>query len=353
MAAFSPSRYLTALSLLFLYFKTLSAYPNSSFSFKNFDKDSNFESQLALYGDAKIDNGGSSVQLTGSSSSSAGRLIYKKPIKLGEGNPKRMVSFSSYFSFSISPENGDGLAFVMFPIGFPLNVFDGSSFGLLVERKIRVFTVEFDTSRDDKYGDLNSNHVGIDIGSLVSVKVANVSSINLVLNSGEKLQAWIDYEVGSKRLEVRLSKLGEIRPEKPLLWCPFDLSQIWREEEVIVGLSSSNANSSQKCIVLSWSFKLRQVPSWMHSQPLDPKAFSENTKALRVPKRSDCVQRVLGALIFGTGCGALGAFLVLLAWTTFGNRRPVVPEEFVMHPVECDYKKFKVVVDKPMEDGKK
>ncbi|XP_059639715.1 mannose-specific lectin CML-2-like [Cornus florida] len=139
MAVFSPSRYFTTLFLLFLYFKTLSVYPNSSFSFKNFDKDSNFESQPALYGDAKIDNCGSSVQLTGSSSSSAGRLIYKKLIKLGEGNPMRMVYFSSYFSFSISRENGDGLAFVMFPIGFPLNVFDGSSFRLLVERKIRVF----------------------------------------------------------------------------------------------------------------------------------------------------------------------------------------------------------------------
>uniref|UniRef100_A0A5B6YVD0 Putative L-type lectin-domain containing receptor kinase VIII.2-like n=1 Tax=Davidia involucrata TaxID=16924 RepID=A0A5B6YVD0_DAVIN len=353
MASFSTSRYFVALFLLFIFFKTLTAYPNSSFSFKNFDKGSNFESQLGLYGDANVVNGGSSVQTSGSSSLSAGRLIYKKPIKLVERNPRTMFSFSTYFSFSTSPDNGDGLAFVMVPIGFPLNVFGSGSFGLLGERKFRFVGVEFDTLMDDKYGDLNGNHVGIDLSSLVSVKASNVSSINLVLNSGEKLQAWIDYEAGSKRLEVRLTKFGDMRPVDPLVSYPIDLSQMWKEDEVYVGLSSSSGNSLQKCNVYSWSFKLRRVPPWLHSQPLDPKAFSEKTKALTVHKRSDCLLRVLAALIIATGCGTLGAFIVLFVWTIFGNRRPVVPEEYAVQPVGFEYKKVKVVVDKPIEDGKK
>uniref|UniRef100_A0A5B6YVC8 Putative L-type lectin-domain containing receptor kinase VIII.2-like n=1 Tax=Davidia involucrata TaxID=16924 RepID=A0A5B6YVC8_DAVIN len=353
MATYSTSRYFAALFLLFLYFKALTAYPDSSIFFKNFDIYSNFESQLALYGDAKVVNEGSSVQISGSSSSSAGRLVYKKPIQLVEGNPRKMVSFSMYFSFSMSPENGDGLAFVMFPIGFPLNVFDGGSFGLLDESKFRVLGVEFDTVMDDKYGDPSGNHVGIDISSPVSVKVGNVSSINLVLNSGEKLQAWIDYEAGSKRLEVRLSKLGEMRPVDPLLSYPIDLPQMWKEEKVYMGLSSSSGNSSQKCNVYSWSFMLWQVPPWLHSQPLDPKAVSKKTKDLTVHKRSDRLLRVLGTLIFGVGCGALAAFIVLFVCTIFGNRLPVAPEEYAADPVDLEYKKFKVVVDKPIEDGKK
>ncbi|KAA8516339.1 hypothetical protein F0562_016632 [Nyssa sinensis] len=206
---------------------------------------------------------------------------------------------------------------------------------------------------EDKYGDPSGNHVGIDINSPVSVKASNVSSINLVLNNGEKLQAWIDYEAGSKRLEVRLSKLGDIRPVNPLLSYPIDLSQMWKEEKIYVGLSSSSGNSSQKCNVYSWSFMLWQVPPWLHSQPLDPKAFVEKTKALNDQKRSDCFLRVLGALIFGIGCGALGASIVLFVWTIFGNRRPVAPEEYAKDAVDFDYKKFKVVVDKPIEDGKK
>ncbi|GFY83718.1 concanavalin A-like lectin family protein [Actinidia rufa] len=352
MATVTSFRYISALSLLILFIKSVSADQNWSFAFKNFGNDSSFESKIALYGDAKVVNGGSSLEISGFSRLSAGRVFYKKPIKLFEENPKRTVSFSTNFTFSISPENGDGLAFVMVPVGFPSNVFDGGSFGLLSGNKNRIFGVEFDTWMDDKYGDLNGNHVGVDVNSLVSVKVGNVSSINLVLNSGKKLQAWIDYEAGSKRLEVRLSKLGEARPVDPLLLCPIDLSHIWKEEEVFVGLSSSSGNSSQRCNVYSWSFKLRLVPHWMHSQPLDPDSFSKKTKSPPAPNTRDCLLKVLAAMIFGTGIGALGAFFVLFVWTVFGNRRPVVPEEYSPRPVGFEYENFKVVVDKATKDGK-
>ncbi|CAK9158311.1 unnamed protein product [Ilex paraguariensis] len=355
MASFSTSRYFAALSFLILCFKTITADPNSSFSIKNFGKDSNFGSQISLYGDAKVVDDGLSVQITGSSISGAGRMMYKKHIKLVEGEPLKMLSFSTNFSFSLSPENGNGLAFVMVPIGFPLNVFDGGSFGLLgSERKTRFLCVEFDTSMDIKYGDVNDNHVGFDVDGFTSVKVSNVSSLNLVLNSGEKLQAWIDYEASSRRLEVRLNKLGELKPVDPLLSYPIDLSQMWNGEDVFVGLSSSSGNSSQKCNVFSWSFKLRRVPHWMHSQPIDPQTVVVKTKALTLHKRSDCVLRVLAVVIFGIGCGVFGVFMVLFLWTIFGNRRPVVPEEYAVHPVnELEYKKFNAVVDNAIQDGKK
>ncbi|KAK9289615.1 hypothetical protein L1049_007772 [Liquidambar formosana] len=358
MASFSILRYVITLTFFILFFETLTADPFPSFSFKGFDKDPNFESNISLFGDAKVANGGSSswVQLTRSASSSAGRLMYKKPIKLVEGNPSKLVSFSTYFSFSMSPENGDGLAFAIVPIGFPVSVFDGSSFGLspgLEKRKFGFFAVEFDTYKNAKYGDLNENHVGVDVGSLVSARVKNVSSINIVLNSGNRLHCWIDYEAGSRQLEVRLSKLDNMRPVDPLLIYPIDFSEMWREEEVFVGLSSSSANSSQTCAVYSWSFKLRPVPQWMHSEPLDPRSVGKNTKPASVHKRSACLLRILAALIFGTGCGALGAFIVLFMCSIFGNRRPVVPAEFAVHPVEYEYKKIKVVVDKAIKDGEK
>ncbi|KAH7553785.1 hypothetical protein ACOSQ2_029654 [Xanthoceras sorbifolium] len=354
MAAFFMSKYFTALTLLIFHFKVLAADPSSSFSFKSFDKDPSFESSIALYGDAKLVNGGYSVQLTNSASSNAGRVVYKKPIKLVEGNPRKLASFSTNFSFSMSNESGDGLAFVMVPSGFRFSELGNGSFGFSMGReksKFRVVTVEFDTSRDAKYGDLNENHVG----SLLSIKVGNVSSHNMLLNSGKKLNSWIDYEASSTRLEVRLSHSGDIKPVDPLVSYPIDLSKIWNGEEVFLGLSSSNGNSTQMCYVYSWSFKLRHVPHWMHSQPLDPKAFAKNTKTPPVvPKQSDCLLRVLAALIVGTSCGALGASVVLYLWTIFANRRPVVPEECAVHPVDYEYKKFNIVVDKAVEhDGKK
>ncbi|KAE8654277.1 Plastid transcriptionally active isoform 1 [Hibiscus syriacus] len=172
--------------------------------------------------------------------------MYKKTIRFVEGKARNFASFSTYFSFSMSHENGNGLDFVMVPRTFDVNVMNNSSFGV----------------------SFNENHVGIDVGSLVSVKVRNLSSVNVVLNHGEKLHSWIDYEVTSKRLEIRLSQTSSTRPNDPLFLHSIDLSKLWNDEEVFVGLSSSNGNCSQTSFIHSWSFKLRPVPNWMHSQPL-------------------------------------------------------------------------------------
>ncbi|OAY41418.1 L-type lectin-domain containing receptor kinase VIII.2 [Manihot esculenta] len=350
MAAFSTSACFIALNFFIFHLKMLSAYTNSSFSFRSFEKTSNFESAIALYGDANAVNNGSALQLTRSVSSSAGRVMYKKPIKLVEGKPANLVSFSTYFSFLMSPENGDGLAFVLVSDAFNASSFDKSiPFGLSLrpeDNNSEILAVEFDTKRDAKYGDLNGN-------DSVSVKVKNASSVDIVLNDLRRLSSWIDYEAGSKRLEIRLSLFGDARPIDPLLSYPIDLSKLWNEEEVFIGLSSSNGNSSQACFIYSWSFELRRVPYWMHSEPLDPQALAKNVKPVVIHKRSACVLRVLASMIFGTACGALGASIVLYLWTIFGNRRQVVPEEKCsVHPADFEYKKFKVVVEKAVEDGK-
>ncbi|XP_021289211.1 L-type lectin-domain containing receptor kinase VIII.2 [Herrania umbratica] len=358
MATFSISNYFTVLTFIIFHFKILAADQSSSFSFKSFGKDPNFVSNIALYGDARVANDGSWVQLTNSVGGSAGKVMYKKPIKLVEGKVRNFASFSTYFSFSMSHENGDGLAFVMVPRSFNVNVLDNSSFGvsLGLEKSNRgAVAVEFDTFKDAKYGDLNGNHVGVDVGSLVSVKARNLSSANLVLNNGEKLHSWIDYEASSKRLEIRLNQSSSTRPEDPLLSYSIDLSKLWNDEDLFVGLSSSNRNSSQTCFIYSWNFKLRQVPNWMHSQPLDPEAVAKNPKPMTTAhKSSNCFWRVLAVFIFGGACGALTASCVLYLWTILGDRRPVAPEECGVHPVDFEYKKFKVAVDEEaVKVGKK
>lgn len=350
MAALSISRHFTALTFFVFFFKSLAADPDSSFSFTRFGNDPKIESKIGVYGDAKVVNGGYAVQLTGPESSIAGLVTYKKPIKLVEGKSRNLASFSTYFSFSMSTGNTDGLDFLMVPSGFN----DSSSFGLSLgsgKSKIEFVAVRFNTLRDGN-DDLVKNHVGIGVGSVLSAGLNNASAYNLAPRS-EKIHAWIDYEAGSKGLEVRLSQHGGSRPSSPLLSYLIDLSKALEDEEVFVSFRSSPGNSSKTCFLHSWSFKLRYLPNWMHSEPLDPKAFAKSTKTLAVPKRSDCLSRVLAAMIFGAACGALAAFTVLYLWTIFGNRRPVVPEEFSMQPMDCEYKKVKIVVDKAIEDGKK
>ncbi|XP_052203142.1 L-type lectin-domain containing receptor kinase VIII.2-like [Diospyros lotus] len=180
--------------------------------------------------------------------------ISKKMLETSKKMPKR----ETHQGGGRKPWEND--VFVLVPIGFPLDVFDGDPFGLLSKKKFRTLAVEFDTFIDDEFGDVNGNHVGVDVNSVVLVKVGNASSINLVLNSGEKFQSWIDYEAGSKRLEIRLAKLGGMKPIDPLVSCSIDLSRMWKEDEAFIGLSSSNGNSSQSCNVHSWSFELKVVP---------------------------------------------------------------------------------------------
>ncbi|BAT97275.1 hypothetical protein VIGAN_09066900 [Vigna angularis var. angularis] len=181
--------------------------------------------------------------------------------------------------------------------------------------------------------------------------VAKISN-KLALTSGENMHAWIDYEASSRRLEVRLSQHGKSRPSVPLLWRSIDLSNVLKENEMFAGFSSVKGNYSQACFLYSWSFVLRSFPHSMHSEPLDPKVFVKSTESPVVKQRSDCFLRVLAAMIFGTGCGALTAFIVLYLWTIFGNKRAVVPEETVMQPVDVEYRKVKIVVDKTIQDSK-
>jgi hypothetical protein len=72
-------------------------------------------------------------------------------------------------------------------------------------------------------------------------------------------------------------------------------------------------------------------------------------------KKNDCVLRVLIAMIFGTGCGALTTFIVLYLWTIFANKRcAVVSKGCSMQLLDFEYRKVKIVVDnKTIGDGTK
>lgn len=344
MAPFPTPHYFRVFTFSILFLKTLAFDPVPLFSIADFGKDLKFKSNLALFGNAKVLNGGSGIGFSGSGSSGTGRVMYKKPIKIFQGKPKQLVSFSTYFAFSISLDNGGGLAFVMAPKGSESDVFSQGSSGLN-DRKIEVVGVEFSALKGGKNGVSTSFIAG---GSIVA-KISN----NLDLTNRNKLHAWIDYEASSRRLEVRLSHYGNSRPSDPFLWHSIDLSNVLKEEEMFVGFSSTKGNDSQACFLYSWSFVRRQIPYSMHSEPLDPKVFVKNTETVVVKQRSNCFLRVLAAMIFGTGCGALTAFIVLYLWTIFGNKRAVVPEESVMQPLDVEYRKVKIVVDKTIEDGKK
>ncbi|CAJ2670641.1 unnamed protein product [Trifolium pratense] len=354
MATFFTSHHFTAFTFLILFLKIQSFDPVSSFNFTDFGKDPNFKSIVGLYHNAKVASGGSEALLYGSEDSAKWIVRYKKPIRVVDvdGKPKMSVSFSTYFEFSLSLGDGNGLAFVMAPKDADED--DDSSSRLPFDLKVietKDIAVEFIASNKSSA----SFSINIKVGT-TPVKKINVSSFNMVIRNGGKLYAWIDYQASSRHLEVRLSRYGHSKPVDPLLSEYVDLSNNWKTGEMFVGFDSMKGRPSQPCFLYSWSFNLRHYPQRVHSEPLDPKAFS--AKNIHNPSagkpRSDCVLKILAAMIFGAGCGALAAFTVLYLWTMFGNRRPVavVPEECVMQPVDFEYKKVNIVVDKPLKDAK-
>lgn len=305
-----------------------------SFSFRAFERPSGFEPQISLFGDALVVN--STVRITSPRELSRGRIMYGKPLVFGR-NP----SFSTYFSFSITPGKGegDGLAFFIAPSSIQPEYIDGYLFGLAPG----VFAVEFDTSMDSQSGDPNGNHVGIDLGSAVSCKTGNVSKLNLILNSGEKLETWIEYSGDTKILEVRLSKFGSPRPSKALITYPVDLSGLVWQSAMLVGISSSSGNSTQTSTLYSWSFRLKHAAAYlMHSEPLDPGHFLDAPKRPIVHLRRGYLPGVMIGLILGAACGAIVTIIILFSCGAFMDRFPVAPVGFPVLPVQYGFEKSMV-----------
>ncbi|CAN8257396.1 unnamed protein product [Cochlearia groenlandica] len=348
MSVFKTIAFLFLLSFE-LYESMASSDANSSFSFDGSVKASGFDRNLGLFGDSKLVNGGSSIQLTDSVSRSEGRVVYMKPIK-GKGR-NFTESFSTSFSFSMSSkEIGSNLAFVMIPSDLDLRLLGrkgniSSVLRLLLQNKI--VAVEFGITKR---------------GNRVRILVVNRPESSTKLSSfvgyfdGEmKSNCWIDYESSSKRIEVRLSESNALKPVDPFVSYSIDMSKFWKDGEFMVGLVSANGKHSSKPHYLnSWSFGLRHSSMRIHSQPLDPNAVSESVKeeekTVKAKGRSKCVWRMLGALVFGSVFGTIGAMLALYLWTICGDRRlmAVVPEE-------CGNGKSKIVVLKTevIELGKK
>eukprot|EP00250_Pteridium_aquilinum_P006371 c16314_g1_i1 orf=81-1445(+) len=226
----------------------------TAFSFSDFSAD---VQKLELLGDAKVL--GSGLQIAGSSPLSAGGFFYSEPLRFSSAFRKgESKSFSTFFSFSMDANKGDGLAFVIAP-SKALHGRNGAWLGLSDESSqlAHMVVIEFDTFMDAEVQDPSGNHVGFDIESMVSLATAEVSD-GFSLKDGEKLYAWIDYIAPAKVLEVRLSRSEAQRPVLPLLSYKIDLANVWKEE-MFVGFSSSTGNSPQKHVVYSWSFATREL----------------------------------------------------------------------------------------------
>ncbi|XP_059442017.1 L-type lectin-domain containing receptor kinase VIII.2-like [Corylus avellana] len=226
---------------------------------------------IKLLGNAKVSEDAiqiPDVSATVDPTYQAGRAIYASPIRLFDPLTKTPASFQTTFSFkftstttttanaSVSDDlhSGDGLAFIIVPDEYSIGK-PGPWLGILNDAcgHYKVFAVEFDTCHDPGFGDPDDDHVGINLGSIVSFKTASSSKANVSLHNNTTHRAWIAYDGQRRRIEVHLGLDGDRKPSEPILSSPINLSPFLKEY-MFVGFSASTGNLTQINSILSWNF---------------------------------------------------------------------------------------------------
>lgn len=213
---------------------------------------------LKLLGDAHLSNG--SVRLTRDlpvPNSGSGRVLYSKPIRFRQSGSQNPASFSTFFSFSVSNLNpssiGGGLAFVISPDD--VSVGDAGGFLGIMDAdgaQNGIFAIEFDTMMDVEFKDINGNHVGLDLNSMVSAQVGNLETVGVDLKSGDLVNSWVDYSGVTRILNVYVS-YSNLKPKEPVLSTTLNLSE-YVNDVMFVGFSGSTQGSTEIHGIEWWSF---------------------------------------------------------------------------------------------------
>ncbi|XP_050203673.1 L-type lectin-domain containing receptor kinase IV.1 [Mercurialis annua] len=227
---------------------------------------------LSLDGLAEITSKGL-LRLTNDTKQQKGHAFFPNPVAFKSSSNASAFSFSTTFVFAILSENpdlsGHGIAFVIAPTrGLPdslpsqfLGLFNDKNNG---NETNHVVAVELDTILSSEFGDINDNHVGIDINGLRSLQSSAAGyyadsrsnrMTNLSLYSGLPMQLWVDYDGLKKQLNVTLAPFKFVKPSVPLLSLTRDLSPVL-QETMYVGFSSSTGSVLTSHYVLGWSFMM-------------------------------------------------------------------------------------------------
>ncbi|KAK1299828.1 L-type lectin-domain containing receptor kinase IV.1 [Acorus calamus] len=208
---------------------------------------------MTLNGRGEITSNGL-LRLTNTTKQQMGHAFYPTPLHFNKS-----FSFSTTFVFAIVPRDpqvsGNGIAFVLSPnTDLPgskpnqyLGLFDPANNG---NSSNHVVAVELDTILNSQFGDINDNHVGIDINGMRSVKAqtagyfsdgSNNGFRNLSLRSGQPMQLWVDYDGPNTELNVTLSPIRVSKPVVPLMSITINLSESILDS-MYAGFSSSTGS---------------------------------------------------------------------------------------------------------------
>ncbi|CAL5085956.1 unnamed protein product [Urochloa decumbens] len=218
---------------------------------------------LTLAGNAAVTPGGL-LEVTNATFDTKGHAFRPTPLHLLTSKPAAAAANDD----STAAARDQGLAFVVAPTTAISTANGGGQYlGIDVANGSAsdgILAVELDTLMNPELRDIDSNHVGIDVDSLVSRQARPAGFYNagaggsfqeLKLNSREPMQVWVDYDGQARQLDVTLAPVRVPKPKKPLLSMNIDLSTVVADP-VYVGFSAAS-NVMLTChYVLGWSFSL-------------------------------------------------------------------------------------------------
>jgi hypothetical protein len=281
---------LISLALTLVSFTT--ALSEGQFVYSGFSR-----ANLMLDGAATVTKDGV-LELTNQTVNKKGHAFYPTPWQFRKSPGEPVQSFSVNFVFGMVPlfsnECTDGMTFLISPTKDFSGAQDSQYLGLLNKtsdgkRSNHIFAVEFDSSKNTEFNDIDDNHVGIDINSLTSFRSKSAGFYddnkndvfeNLSLVSQEAIQAWVDYSADAIQINVTLAPLRAAKPSRPLLSAVYNLSTVL-EDTSYIGFSASTGPINSIYCVLGWSFGLNRPAPMIETAKLPklPHFGSKSTKA--------------------------------------------------------------------------
>ncbi|KAJ6828186.1 L-type lectin-domain containing receptor kinase IV.1-like [Iris pallida] len=220
-----------------------------------------------------------------------GHAFFPAPLQFrsprgGGGGGGKILSFSSTFVFAMGSQytgvNGCGLAFVVSGTNNLSAALPNQYIGLFNKgnngnSSDRILAVELDTVLNPEFGDIDGNHVGIDLNSLTSVRARTAGYYdgttdqfkNLSLVSGQPMQVWVDYGGDDMILNVTMSPVGTPKPNQTLVSSAVDLSNVV-SDSMYVGFASGTGSFFTTHCVLGWSFRMNGAAPALDYTKLPP-----------------------------------------------------------------------------------
>nr|TKR98392.1 lectin protein kinase [Populus alba] len=243
------------------------------------------------------------LRLTNKTQNAVGHAFYSEKVRMlnrSSSSSMNASSFSTAFVFQIiSPSKGEGgfgFAFTLSPsdrlpeaeAGHYLGLFNSTNDGFSSNY---IFAVEFDTVNGfNKSTDSVGNHVGININSVDS-KAGKPAAYNddvnrldsseeLMLDSGKPIQAWVEYNGVTKRINVTIAPMDHDKPIQPLISFQQDLST-YVKEDMYVGFSASTGNKASSHYILGWSFSTKGEAPLLNLSRLPIALQEKNSSSFR------------------------------------------------------------------------